>query len=81
MPKWAIIGQFTVDADSPDEAIALLKAEMAMKLQSVGVHRGSLSSARTRMAPILPLQPHEAFMPGKSPHLAGHRGQPLPCPP
>ena len=30
---WAIIGQFTVDADNPDEAIAWLKAEVAMKLQ------------------------------------------------
>jgi hypothetical protein len=30
--QWAIVGQFTVEADTPDEAVAWLKAELAAKL-------------------------------------------------
>ena len=33
MSKWAIVGQFTVEAETPDAAIAWLKAELAAKLQ------------------------------------------------
>ena len=33
MAKWEIVGQFTVEADTPDAAIAWLKAEMAAKLR------------------------------------------------
>ena len=32
MPKWAIVGQFTVEADTPDAAIAWLQAELAARL-------------------------------------------------
>ena len=33
MPKWAIVEQFTVEAETPDAAIAWLQAELAAKLQ------------------------------------------------
>ena len=33
MAKWAIVGQFTIEADTPDAAIAWLQAELAAKLQ------------------------------------------------
>ena len=33
MPPWAIVGQFTVEADTPDAAIAWLKAELAARLR------------------------------------------------
>ena len=29
MPKWAIVGQFAVEAEAPDEALAWLQAELA----------------------------------------------------
>jgi hypothetical protein len=31
--QWAIVGQFTVEADTPDEAIAWLQAELAARLR------------------------------------------------
>ena len=31
MAQWAIVGQFTVEAETPDEAIAWLQAELAAK--------------------------------------------------
>lgn len=34
MAQWEIVGQFTVEAATPDQAIAWLKAELAAKLQS-----------------------------------------------
>ena len=34
MPPWASVGQFTVAAETPDAAIAWLKAELAAKLRS-----------------------------------------------
>lgn len=33
MARWEIIGQFTVEADTPAEAIAWLKAALAARLQ------------------------------------------------
>ena len=33
MPKWQIVGQFTIEADTPDEAIAWLKGELARRLE------------------------------------------------
>lgn len=32
MAQWEIVGQFTIEADTPDAAIAWLKAELAAKL-------------------------------------------------
>ena len=34
MPKLEIVGQFTIEAETPDEAIAWLQAELAAKLRS-----------------------------------------------
>ena len=33
MAQWQIVGQFTIEADTPDEAIAWLQAELARRLR------------------------------------------------
>ncbi len=34
MPRWTIVAPFTVEADDPDQALARVRGELAVRLQS-----------------------------------------------